>query len=245
MGSLPDLPTLRVAAVAAGLSLLALTGPAVAQISQEDLAPAGPRDPIVQESMSWERVDDDLIYLRPSVPFNPDGSLEIEVPEKPQEEKTDFESVRGTWIFIFILIIAAILAVFILQGSRIQVGFGRTRTHSRRTDNGADQDAPTELGGDTTGFLDRLAAMADRREALILLVNQALERAAHANAMTLGRAQTGRDVIRALPSSWRYRDTLRDLVRQAEVVHFGGRDISEDRWQECLTAARPLFRGAT
>lgn len=244
MGFLPDLQIKGIFAVCVWLVLFALTGPALAQISQEDLADTGPRDPAVQQSMSWERVDDDLIYLRPSATFDPNGNLEIEVPEKPRDRETQFSTFRWSWVAIFGLVILAVIVVFVLQGSRIQVGFGRTRDGSRAVDAETGPEGLVVQDGDVKGFLDRLAAMADRREALILLVNQALERAAQANAMTLGRAQTGRDVIRALPGSWQYRDTLRDLVRQAEIVHFGGRDISEDRWQECLSAARPLFRGA-
>ncbi|MEM7058780.1 MAG: hypothetical protein AAF557_14410 [Pseudomonadota bacterium] len=226
------------------LCLVLCAGSASAQISQEDLAPTGPRDEAVTDSMSWERVDDDLIYLRPSAPFNPDGNLEIELPEKPKTEQEQNSSSRFRGFVIFGAILVAIIALFIWQGSRIQVGFGRRSEGNRQTSRTRADEETDVINSDLAGFLDRLAAMADRREALILLVNRALERAAHANSMTLGRAQTGRDVIRALPGAWRYRDTLRDLVRQAEIVHFGGRDISEDRWQECLSAAQPLFRGA-
>ena len=91
-------------------------------------------------------------------------------------------------------------------------------------------------------LLASLREMADRRQALILLVSRALERSADINQVRLGRAQTARDVLRILPRNWTHIAALRGLVREAEVVHFGGRDLSEERWQECFQAAEPIFR---
>ena len=78
--------------------------------------------------------------------------------------------------------------------------------------------------------------------ALILLVSRALERAADQNQVRLGRAQTARDVVRVLPRGWPHLGALRGLVREAEIVHFGGRDISDEKWEECLAAAQPIFQ---
>ena len=228
----------------AGLLALALMVPGAvvhAQIPAEDLIDPGPRNAEVQEAMAWERVDEKVIYLRPSANFNPDGSLEIAIPEKPKSDDAQDAEGRSTLIAIFAVILIVVLVIIFLQSSRIQVGFGKSREKTRAEQRTASPEAAAAMDADDRSFLDRIAAMADRREALILLVSRALERSAEMNAMTLGRAQTGRDVIRTLPQDWRHRETLRDLVRQAEVVHFGGRDISEDRWQDCLSAARPLF----
>lgn len=85
--------------------------------------------------------------------------------------------------------------------------------------------------------------MEDRRKALILLTGHALERAANMNDLRIARSQTARDVLRILPRQWPHRDAVRTLVREAEIVHFGGRDIAEETWQACLTAARPIFSG--
>ena len=72
-------------------------------------------------------------------------------------------------------------------------------------------------------------------------ISSALERAAEANGLRLGRAQTARDVLRVLPRGWPHLDALRRLVREAEIVRFGGRDLAEEHWRACLESARPLF----
>lgn len=230
----------RSVALGLGLSLWAGVSAAQIELSPEDVLNPGPRDEAVQKVQSG-RIQGDVLYLDPDAPFQPDESIRIKLPDPPDDPAAESEMNRWITGLFYGAILVGIIALIIFQGGRIQVNFNRTGDRQR---NGA-SDASGGAAGETIlpeeGFLDRLAAMADRREALILLTGRALERAATANNMTLARAQTARDVVRAVPRAWQHRDVLSNLVRQAEIVHFGGRDLSEAAWQDCLAAARPMF----
>ncbi|MEM9139594.1 MAG: DUF4129 domain-containing protein [Pseudomonadota bacterium] len=224
----------------AALLATGVLGSAKADIAPEDVLDPGARNADVQRASAWTRAQTDVLYLDPDADFEPDESTRIKLPDPPKDPAEVRQTDRWVNGLIFGAILIGIILLIYFQGGRIQVNFNRTGEERRAGAAGRD----TQAGSDVLpeeGFLDRLAAMADRRLALILLTGRALERAASANDMTLARAQTARDVVRAVPRAWPHRDALAKLVRQAEVVHFGGRDITEDTWQDCLATAQPLF----
>ncbi|MEL6316799.1 MAG: DUF4129 domain-containing protein [Pseudomonadota bacterium] len=94
------------------------------------------------------------------------------------------------------------------------------------------------------GLLARLRAMADRREALRLMLVGALRAGAAAHDMRLGRSWTARDALRAIPRAWRHWPALRRLTEVEERVRFAGAPLSEQTFEECLELAAPLLRRA-
>ncbi|MEM7742748.1 MAG: DUF4129 domain-containing protein [Pseudomonadota bacterium] len=228
---------------------LALVLPLAAQeIDPSDLVDTGPRDERYADTVSGTRIESEILYIGPDVPFSAEATVaeqQVEV-EPPRDREAELELSRWTWGIVFAAILVAVIVIFVMNGGGIAARFGspdedgRMAPDARRTGplGTAIDDGPVEQ------FLAKLAVMKDRREALILLVGRALEDAAQTNELRLGRAQTARDALRALPSGWRHLGALGDLVRQAELVHFGGRDITEDRWRECLAAATPILRRA-
>ena len=94
-------------------------------------------------------------------------------------------------------------------------------------------------------FFSAIAAMTDRRAALILLVGRALRDAAQSNGLRLTRSETARTILRRVPATWLNFPALRELVQTEELVHFGGRDLSEDAFARCLELARPLVTEAS
>ncbi len=234
------------AAVAAILLILAtLAGsgaPALAQMTTDDLIDPGPADPAVEKALGWERLQTKVRYLRSETEFRPGEDIKVVIPPKPETRNTSDD--RMTTGLIVFLIVAVVIVVFVIFGSNINVSFGKTSEAKRRST----RRRTGVLGGGLTeiprgSLLDHLAAMPDKRRALILLTGHALERAASLNDLKLARAQTARDVLRILPRQWRHLGAMRTLVREAEIVHFGGRDLADETWQACLDAARPLFDG--
>lgn len=219
------------------------TAPAMA-LTEADVEPTiGPNEQY-EQSIRGERVESEIIYLRPSAPFEPDGDIRIDVPEpETVRDSSSWGPVRWFWVIFLGLILAAVIYVIVKNSGAVSVSFKATNEGTRKATDGPD--AGLTLGAlsdqPIDSFLERLRAMADRREALILLVSRALELAAEKNDIRLGRAQTARDVVRVLPKSWTHMAVIRRLVREAEIVHFGGRDISEERWDDCLAAAKPIF----
>lgn len=229
----------------AALAMGALALPAAAQLTQDDVEPTGTPNAAYQDSIKSAQTE--VIYLRPTAEFRPDESITIEVPETVEEQRMSETSARWFWGLIFGAILAFVLFILVTQGGAIGVSFGQTG------DGRLDRGAPDEAEPDPFAalneqpldqFLASLRAMADRRLALILLVGRTLERAADLNELRLARAQTARDVVRMLPRDWHHFEALRNLVRQVEIVHFGGRDLAEDSWEDCYNAAQPILRGA-
>ena len=204
-------------------------------IAPDDIEPAGAPNAAYLEAARWQGLQTGIVYLKPGAPL-PEGA--VAVPEAPDVPDADAE--RRSWTIIAGAVLLAVLAFAAWYGRGITASFGSARDPVRRGAGPTAEAAPArDLPPDA--FLASLAAMPDRRRALILLVARALERGAEANGLRLGRAQTARDVLRALPGRWPHLAALRQLVAEAEIVHFGGRDLPEGRWQTCLDRARPLF----
>lgn len=229
------------------IPVLLLSAPAHAQLTEADLQPTGEANAAYDGEVASSGLQSEIVYLKPSAPFEPDASITIDVPEPEEDAGTRRDTTVARWVWgaIFAAILIGVIALFITQGGAIGVSFGGPARDDRR---GPDPDRMTQDAFDAINrqpldqFLASLRAMADRRMALILLVSRALERAADQNDVRLGRAQTARDILRVLPASWRHLPALRGLVREAEIVHFGGRDLTEDKWEECFAAAEPIFR---
>lgn len=219
--------------------------PAQAQMTPDQIEDPGPRNQVVERAYRLERLQSDVVYIKPSTPFTPDQSIRVAVPKPPPTRQERIQEMRWTWGLGFGLILALVIGIFIWQGARIGVRFRGTEDRKRATKSRVDDDARDWQDLPPDGLFDRIAQMKDRRAALILLTSRALQRAAEANGLHLGRAQTARDVVRVIPSGWQHREPLGQLVRETEIVHFGGRDLPEDRWQICLDLARPIFGQST
>jgi len=89
-------------------------------------------------------------------------------------------------------------------------------------------------------LLASIAAMADRRAAMVRLLRHCLLHAAQVSGTRLARSDTERSALRRLPVVWQ--DTrLRDLLTRAELAHYGGQDVPEDRFADSLALARAIL----
>ncbi|WP_183826196.1 hypothetical protein [Rhizobium sp. BK377] len=90
-------------------------------------------------------------------------------------------------------------------------------------------------------FLQRIAAMADRRQALVLLLRHCLLHAADVTGTRLFRSDTERAVFARLPATMPDRERLEHLLAEAELVHYGGRPLQEGDFDTLLNSARALL----
>jgi hypothetical protein len=229
---------MRVSRTALPLALaLGIAGPAgaAAGIDPASVEATGVPNAAYLDAARWRGLQTEIVYLRPGAAL-PDG--EVAVPEAPGVP--DPEAERRIWAITAAMVLLLALAFAAWHGRGISASFGSARDPLRRGAAPPGEKVPVpDLPA--AAFLAGLAAMPDRRRALILLAASAIEQAAVANGLRLGRSQTARDVLRVLPRRWPHLDTLRRLVSEAEIVHFGGRDLAEERWRACLEQARPLF----
>jgi hypothetical protein len=99
-------------------------------------------------------------------------------------------------------------------------------------------DADRDMG--TEDLLRAIAAMPDRRAAMVRLLRHCLLHAASASGTRLARSDTERSALRRLPNAW-HLGRLPDLLTRTELAHYGGQEVSEDRFADSLAAARAIL----
>ena len=94
------------------------------------------------------------------------------------------------------------------------------------------------VGGDIFAVI---RAMTDRRAAMVLLLRTSLMQAATSSGTRFARSDTEREALRRLPPTLPGRSVLGDLLREAELAHYGGREVTEDTLHRSIDRARALF----
>jgi len=240
---LPRFAFLLVALILAG-ALAGAVEPAAAQTAVVEEIPIsiGPSGQEYLEVAERRGVRVSIRYL--------DERIRIEPPAAEPEGGVLTRLLRNpSTVFWFMVAVFAGVLLFTLSFGASYGGLP-TASLARRPEDGRRRDAHRSRVGTDTGdaadartwvFPDDLLRMDDRRAALVLLLNRALQRAAELNGMVLVRSETARGMLRALPRGWPHLAALRRLVEEEELVHFGGRDIREQAFGECIEIARPLF----
>lgn len=86
-----------------------------------------------------------------------------------------------------------------------------------------------------------IRSMADRRAAMVLLLRASLMRAAEISDTRFARSDTEREALRRLPQHLHARPVLADLLQQAELAHYGGREVAPETLAALIDRARPIF----
>ena len=138
--------------------------------------------------------------------------------------------------------------------SLLDVGCGTgalLRREPREIKDSARPPASWQMGADEASLdagslMAQLRGMNDRRAALVRLLRHALMAAAQGSGTRFARADTEREAFARLPSGWRHHDALAAILRQAELAHYGGREVSDEafaRMLECGQAVLAAGRG--
>lgn len=136
-------------------------------------------------------------------------------------------------VFIVVLVIGLLLFLFLKYG-----GAGglfqsdpnaeqRPKKRAKAWGLTASEESPSDI-------LSKIRAMASRRDALILLLRHCLLQASDETDIHFLRSDTEREALGRLPSNWRRFKQLTSLLRSTELVHYGGRDISDDEFEAAL-----------
>ena len=100
-------------------------------------------------------------------------------------------------------------------------------------------DTAADLSGNSS--LREIAAMADRRAALVRLLRLCLLRAAEVTQTGFRRSDTEREAFRRLPDRWDGIGYLKRLLVAAELAHYGGRPVREDDFMTLIDGARGIL----
>lgn len=165
-------------------------------------------------------------------------------PEKPAE-RSQYTAPSLSGGYGMLLVIAVLLAALALWlrfgggGALLSKGPGELAEKSVAPEAWKLPDANAlPAGGD---IFATIRAMADRRAAMVLLLRASLMQAAATTGTRFARSDTEREALRRLPPSILGRSVLGDLLREAELAHYGGREVSEDTLLRCIERARALF----
>ena len=189
-------------------------------------------------------VEAEVGYFDPTRP-PPELKLTVEVePPAPEEETEPTATGDGQAISLIVTILILVAIGFLIArfGGATALSVRSAPGEGARAAGDADAGGLTNLDGADVGGVADIAAIKDRRLALIALLRQVFRRAASDNGMRLERSWTAREALRRIPPSWRHLDMLTALTRDAELAHFGGREVEEAAFQAHLQAARPLLR---
>ncbi len=98
-----------------------------------------------------------------------------------------------------------------------------------------------DQAGDPRSLIDQIAAMPDRSAALVRLLRHCLLTAATETDTRLARADTERSAFRRLPGGWRQQSALQNILRRAELAHYGGRPVTDTQFSEAIAAGRNIL----
>lgn len=230
--------------------LLALPWPAFAADPVALPAPIGAPGRAYLDAVHGSGAAAEVTYYDPGRPA-PALSTDVTVPapQPPEPDRGDSGGSLdlGPWVVggVAVALLVAVLLLAARFGGARAVSFAQTPGRgSRDRVRRPGVDAPRPETDPGPAGLEEILRMADRRRALHVLLQRSLEHASTANGQRPGRSQTARDVIGALPPSWPLLPALRAVAGQAEVVQFGGRNLTEDMFRASVEAARPIFGAA-
>lgn len=228
---------MRGCALAAVLWLMATASAVTAQVPlravSEDTAPQGAQAEAVQDLARREGAAGRMTYAREISTERADDLL---VPDR------DFRLNGGISTALVLVLVLGVLVLLIRFGGS---GALVQRRPDGRPSATATPDAwnitEVERAGDAGDLLRQIAAMPDRRAALVRLLRHCLLRAADDCGTRFLRADTERAAFRRLPPGWSRHEALGQILRDAELANYGGRPVDEGRFAGLLDLGRAIL----
>lgn len=198
------------------------------------------------KSLGYRRIDTDVAY------FDPTGALpaldtraQPEAPVKPGASASGAAGLDTTARLLTIVVAAALLigiTLLVLRfGGNLTLSLQDDAQNPARVRQKRGQRGLAEAG--PPADLQAILATADRRRAVVMLVQAALSRTVATNGVLLQSSWTMRDALGHIPKGQAHLDALRQLVHTGERVLFGNRDVTEAEFQAHVASIRPLMSG--
>lgn len=196
------------------------------------------------KEIRFRRISRDVLYFDPTQPPPPFETRQSVQPE----EQAEFGAPRGgtvtslgrtTALLFASMVLLGIVYLFIVFGGRLPVSFARAPEDG--IDQGHRQKHLATSGGQVPLGIDAVLRMKDRRLALVALCKGLLARVVTAEGVLLQDSWTDRDTLRRVPHGLAHREALQALVYASEKVQFGGRDVSEDEFEDHVNRLKPLW----
>lgn len=251
-------PCLRRGFVAFVPALIAFcAAPAVAQKSGEKdgyriiesiPAPQGESTDAYAEIMAKQRLTPDTTYAtRIEGQLVTGRRLPSEEPDGPPDlSREPLFDMNGAGVAVAVLLLLAGLAAWMkFAGGGALLARAPTDAATKP------QDAPDgwkmfaqETAASPADLLSRLAQMSDRGTALVLLLRHCLLAAGAATQIRFARSDTERRAFARLPREYIHGNRLSEILKTAELAHYGGRQVGEAEFSAMLDAGWSILAEA-
>ena len=214
-----------------------LSGSNLADAQEPEIRTEAGKDFRNHARSQWQRTD--------ALPLGKDDPLELSKAERKKRETSSTPiSTNGMMrvLATIILVVLIAIAIYLLIQHRLGGDLFSRKKVDEKIGGGEETIAGlnvAEAGKFSLSDLDKMSP----EEALHILLVNSLAKAADANRIPLRRSLTAREVFNKVPQRWAHRGFLGKLIRRAEPVLFGGRDIAAEEVKELSREAKALFSG--
>lgn len=179
----------------------------------------------------------------------PEGPTQAkqEAPEPPKLRPESMSSVPALsgflGVVVVLIVLVAVIVLWMMFGSGgVLLSRAPMTTQPSQSEKPDDwKDNAPDASARPRDFLAQIAAMPDRREALVQLLRQCLLQSAKRTGTRVLRSDTERTVFVRLPKKMEHRDELKHLLMQTELIHYGGHVPAESDFSNLLRKAQPLL----
>lgn len=208
-------------------------------------APVGAAGEAYQQALRGSSVRSQAIYSDDEV-FGPGQEKRIKRARREREiSQGPSITMDSGWsvAFAVLLLLAALLLWMKFGGSGMLLS--REPREIKPGQTAPDSWRMAEDAGPIDGrvLIGRLREMADRQEALVLLLRHALMSAGTACETRFARADTEREAFSRLPRTWGLRPALADILRTTELAHYGGRSVADSEFEDALSKGEMILMG--
>jgi hypothetical protein len=194
-------------------------------------------------SLGYRGIDTDVGYFDPTGVLPAlDTQQEPAKPPKVDDVDTDISATaRFMTVTLSAAVLIGVLLLFLKFGGGLTLSLDGDVQNPARSRRQRGAQSLSDIG--PPADLQAILRTADRRRALVMLVQAALARTVTANGVLLQPSWTMRDTLRHIPKGQAHLDALRSLVMAGERVLFGNRDVTEEEFQAHVATVRPLMTG--
>lgn len=214
------------------------------RILDAETPPAGMQAERPDELARKQGLDDQMTYAtRITGDLSDDPAAEVFSPKTPDRRTApQFGSLGVVVVLVVLLTMLAAWLKFAGGGVLLARAPDQGKTAPQAAPAGWNVSDADRLQG-PEALLAAILRMADRRAATVKLLHHCLLKAGDETQTRFARADTEREAFRRLNSAWRQHGPLRDLLRQAELAHYGGREVTEADFAQLVDIGRSILLG--
>ncbi|MEP1610763.1 MAG: DUF4129 domain-containing protein [Roseobacter sp.] len=228
--------------------VLGLTQTAHAQHAELDAQEVRSSSQAYAKAIRFRRIDRDVLYFDPTQPPPPleTGQFVPRIsPQEADQKDTDLTITGGRTVILLIAssIFLGVTYLVVVYGGRVSFSFAANPTNE--TTRTRHPETTSRLDARSPFSVEAALQMNNRRQALVVLCKCLLARVMAQEGVLQQDSWTDRDTLQRVPQKLAQREALQTLVYASEKVQFGGRDVSEEEFDEHVARLRTLWAASS